>query len=66
MHKRNLTLRQVSNMTGISKSTIERIANHEVIPKMDVMEQLAIGLHVYIEDLYESCAKKCPRSGTNA
>ena len=66
MQKRNLTLRQVSNMTGVSKSTVERIANHEISPKMDIIEQLAIGLGVYIEDLYESRVKKCPSSGTNA
>lgn len=65
MYERNLTIRQVSNMTGITKSTIQRIMNHEVIPKMDTMEQIAMGLTVYMEDLYESCVKKCPSSGTN-
>lgn len=54
MYKRNLTIRQVSIMTGIPKSTIADIASGRTIPRMDVMERLAIGLKMRISDLYES------------
>lgn len=54
MYKRNLTARQVEIMTGISKSTINRISNSQISPTMDVMEQLAKGLGVKISDLYSS------------
>lgn len=54
MYKRNLTARQVEIMTGISKSTINRISNNQVSPTMDVMEQLAKGLGIKISDLYSS------------
>ena len=54
MYKRNLTARQVEIMTGVSKSTINRISNNQVSPTMDVMEQLAKGLGIKISDLYSS------------
>lgn len=54
MHKKNLSIRQVSIMTGISKSTISRIVNGEVSPTADTLERLAKGLKVRISDLYES------------
>ncbi len=54
MYKRNLTDRQVAIMTGISKSTVSRIANDEIIPRLDTLEKLAKGLHIKISDLYES------------
>lgn len=54
MYKRNLTIRQVSIMTGIPKSTIADIASGKTIPRMDIMEQLAKGLKMHISDLYES------------
>lgn len=54
MYKHNLTERQVSYMTGVSKTTIHRIMNEEVSPKMDTLEQIAAGLHIHISDLFES------------
>lgn len=54
MYKRNLTARQVEIMTGVSKSTINRISNSQISPTMDVMEQLAKGLGIKISDLYSS------------
>jgi transcriptional regulator with XRE-family HTH domain len=53
MRKRKLTVRQVSYMTGIPKSTINNIMNGNM-PRMDTMEKLAAGLRVSIEDLYKS------------
>lgn len=54
MAKQNLSVRQVSIMTGISKSTISRIANGEVSPSADTLEILAKGLKVRIYDLIDS------------
>lgn len=54
MFKNNLTVRQVSALTGVSKSTINNIMNGRTSPTMDTMEQLAAGLNVKISDLYDS------------
>lgn len=54
MLKKNLSVRQVSIATGISKSTINRIANGEISPTADTLEPLAKGLKVRISDLIDS------------
>lgn len=54
MYKNNLTTRQVATMTGLSKSAVNRIANNQISPNMDIMEQLARGLSTSISSLYES------------
>nr|DAJ98171.1 MAG TPA: helix-turn-helix domain protein [Caudoviricetes sp.] len=54
MISKNLTIRQVSNLTGISKSSIQRIMNNEISPSADTLELLAKGLKVHISDLLES------------
>ncbi|WP_072521693.1 helix-turn-helix domain-containing protein [Blautia sp. Marseille-P3087] len=54
MAKRNLSVRQVSRMTGIPASTISDIMNERSVPRMDTMELLAKGLRTRISDLYES------------
>ena len=54
MLSKNLTIRQVSNLTGISKSSIQRIMNNEISPSADTLERLAKGLKVHISDLLDS------------
>lgn len=54
MYNKNLSVRQVSILTGLSKSTISRIANGDVSPTADTLEQLAEGLKIRISDLIES------------
>ena len=54
MYNKNLSVRQVSVLTGLSKSTISRIANGDVSPTADTLEQLAKGLKIRISDLIES------------
>lgn len=54
MTSKNLTIRQVSHLTGISKSSIQRIMNNEISPSADTLECLAKGLKIRISDLYES------------
>ena len=52
MYERNLTARQVEIMTGVSKSTVSRIANNQIVPRLDTLEELAKGLCIKISDLY--------------
>lgn len=54
MYNKNLTIRQVSVVTKISKSTISNICSGKRMPRMDTMEQLAKGLKIRITDLFES------------
>ena len=54
MVSKNLSVRQVSILTGISKSTINRIANNEISPTADTLERLAEGLKIRIADLMDS------------
>ncbi len=53
MTQKNLSVRQVSCMTGIPRSTISDICNG-TIPRLDTAEQIAKGLDVMITDLFES------------
>ena len=54
MRDKNLSTRQVSIATGISKSTVSRIANGEISPTADTLELLAKGLKVRISDFIDS------------
>lgn len=56
MYSKNLTVRQVSILTGVSHSTISDICNG-AIPRLDTLEKLAKGLNVHIIDLFESSYK---------
>lgn len=54
MYEKNLSVRQVSIMTGVSKSAINKIMNAEVSPTIDTLERLAKGLKIHISDLLDS------------
>lgn len=54
MFEKNLSIRQVSKLTGISKSGVQKIMNESESPTMNTMEKLAAGLKINIESLYES------------
>lgn len=54
MYEKNLSVRQVSIMTGVSKSAINKIMNEEVSPTIDTLERLAKGLRIRISDLLDS------------
>ena len=54
MYEKNLSVRQVSIMTGVSKSAVNKIMNGEVSPTLDTLERLARGLKIHISDLYKS------------
>ena len=53
MYSKKLTVRQVSYLTGIPRSTISDICNG-TIPRLDTLEDIARGLNLRISDLYES------------
>lgn len=54
MYDKNLSIRQLSIMTGIPKSTINDIVTGRTMPRIDTLETIAKGLKVRISDLYES------------
>ncbi|MDO5799137.1 MAG: helix-turn-helix transcriptional regulator [Eubacteriales bacterium] len=54
MYNNNISVRQLSNMTGISKSTINNIMNEKYSPTLDNLEQIAKALKVRITDLFDS------------
>jgi transcriptional regulator with XRE-family HTH domain len=54
MYEKNLSIRQVSKLTGISKSGVQKIMNESESPTMNTMEKLAAGLKINIESIYES------------
>lgn len=54
MQDRNLSIRQVSILTGVPRSTLSDILNDKVSPRLDTLEQIARGLKIRISDLYES------------
>lgn len=53
MNEKNLSFRQVSYLTGVSRSTLNDIANGK-IPRIDVLEDIAKGLNIRIRDIVES------------
>ena len=54
MYNRQLSTRKVSIITGLPKSTIQKVMNEQSNPTIRTLEQLAFGLKIKISDLYES------------
>ncbi len=54
MYKKNLTYRQVSILMGVPKSTLHKIVNNQISPRLETLEQIAKGLKIRITDLYDS------------
>lgn len=50
----NLTLTQLSEMTGIGKSTLNNIENGKTSPTLEQLEKIAKALNVRMSELYES------------
>lgn len=53
-NNKNITLVQLSKLTGIGKSTLNNIENGKVSPTIKQLEVIAKALDVRISDLYES------------
>lgn len=54
---KNITLVQLSKMTGIGKSTLNNIENEKTSPTLFQLELIAIALDVKITALYDSDRK---------
>ena len=54
MYEKNVSVRQLSNMTGIPKSTINNIMIEKYSPTLDNLERIATALKVGMVDLFDS------------
>lgn len=55
--KRGLTLQQLEKLTGISRSTINRIENRQTVPRLDQLEKIAEATHTRMCELFDSPLK---------
>lgn len=53
MAQKELSIRQVSKMTGLSKSAIQKIMNPDSNPTIKSLDSIAKGLKIEITDLFE-------------
>lgn len=53
-NNKRISLVKLSQMTGISKSTLNNIENEKVSPTMAELEAIAKALNVRITDLFDS------------
>lgn len=54
MYEKNVSVRQLSNMTGIPKSTINNIMIGKYSPTLDNLERIAKAMKVGMVDLFDS------------
>lgn len=54
MYEKKVSVRQLSNMTGIPKSTINNIMIEKYSPTLDNLERIAKALKVGMVDLFDS------------
>lgn len=52
--QRKVSLTQLGMVTGVSKSSLQRIENNITSPNLNQLEKIAKGLKVHISDLYDS------------
>lgn len=52
--KHGLTLKQMSELTGISKTTLNEIENDNRSPTLETLVQVAKALGIKVTDLFES------------
>ena len=52
MNKKRITYRKLESLTGVSRSTLHRIANYELSPTQDVMISIAKGLKMKVTDIF--------------
>lgn len=57
-NEKRLTLRELSELSGVSKSTISDIENNKVNPSTNTLEKLAKGLSVNVEDFFKVTDEK--------
>lgn len=54
MYERNLSVRQLAILSGVSKSTIQQTMKEDSNPTIRTLEKLAAGLKCKITDLFDS------------
>ena len=59
--ERNITTRELANLSGISKSEINNIENERYSPRLAQLEKLAAALDMGIVDLFDSEYKYAPK-----
>ena len=52
MEKKGLSYRELSRITGIGKSTLQRIANFYQSPTQDTMIAIARGLNMDVDEVF--------------
>lgn len=52
-----LTLQQLEHKTGISRSTLNRIENGQIVPRLDQLEAIAAATNTRITALFDSPLK---------
>lgn len=52
MNEKRITYRELERMTGLSKSTLFRIANYEQSPTQETMISIAKGLEMKVTDIF--------------
>ena len=53
-HNKNITLKQLQDLTGITKTALNDIENGKRSPTLDQLEKIAKALNVRITDLFIS------------
>lgn len=52
--KQNLTIKELSQKTGISKTTLSNIENNKVIPRMGTLLKLVKFYKISLKELFEN------------
>lgn len=52
--EKNISMTQLSRMTGISKGHLSRIENQETMPTILTIERIAIALRIDSKELYKT------------
>lgn len=52
--EKDLTLLEVSELTGVSKTMLNYYENGKISPRLDVLEEIARGLGCRMSSLYDS------------
>lgn len=55
--KKHISLRELSEETGIGKTTLNNHENGKTSPTLEQLEKIAIALNVKMSDLYDSFFK---------
>lgn len=59
--ERNITIRELADLSGISKSEINNIENERYSPRLSQLEKIAAALNMGIVDLFDSEYKYAPK-----